>query len=83
MMIELYNNPPGEVPAYGSMNPLILHIAFISDDPATDKKRLMEAGATLEGDQVLQDGSRLVMLRDPWGLSLQLCRRAKPMLRSY
>ena len=27
----------------------------------------------------LPDGSRLVMLRDPWGVCLQLCRRAQLM----
>ena len=28
----------------------------------------------------LDDGSLLIMMRDPWGLALQLCRRAKPLL---
>ena len=26
------------------------------------------------------DGSRLIMLRDPWGLPLQLCKRSNPLL---
>jgi len=26
------------------------------------------------------DGTRLIMLRDPWGLALQLCKRATPLL---
>ena len=26
----------------------------------------------------MPDGSRLTMMRDPWGLPLQLCQRAKP-----
>ena len=26
------------------------------------------------------DGTRLLMLRDPWGLALQLCKRPEPLL---
>jgi hypothetical protein len=28
----------------------------------------------------MPDGSRLMMLRDPWGLPLQLAKRAKSLL---
>lgn len=80
VMLEIYCNPKDQVPDYRSMNPLLLHIAFISEDPAYDKKRLTDAGATIESDQVFDDGSHLVMLRDPWGLALQLCKRGKPMI---
>ncbi|MEX0927884.1 MAG: VOC family protein [Balneolales bacterium] len=80
VMIEIYNNPAAPVPDYRKMNPLMMHLAFISDDPANDKDRLLEAGATLISDDQLEDGSRLVMLRDPWGLALQLCKRSTPML---
>lgn len=83
MMIEIYKNPPDQVPDYGKMNPLLLHLAFVSEDTEREKSRLVEAGATLVQDETLADGSRLVMLRDPWGLSVQLCKRAKPMLRSH
>lgn len=82
MMVEIYHNPPDQVPDYGRMNPLLLHLAFVSADPDADKSRLLKAGATLVEDQRLPDGSHLVMMRDPWGLAIQFCRRAKPMLRS-
>ena len=82
MMIEIYSNPPGEIPLYEKMNPLLLHLAFVSGTPEEDKNRLLKAGATLESDQHLEDGSHLVMLRDPWGLALQLCRRSVPMLQN-
>jgi glyoxylase I family protein len=81
VMLEIYNNPPDQVPPYATMNPLLLHIAFLSADPEADKARLLAAGATYVEDVRMTDGSHLVMLRDPWGLALQLCRRAKPMLR--
>lgn len=81
MLIEIYNNPSNEVPFYNQMNPLLLHLAFVSNDPQKDKLRLLSAGATSVEDQYLEDGSQLFMLRDPWGLAIQLCKRAEPMLR--
>ena len=80
IMIEIYCNPANEVPPYIEMNPLLVHLAFVSEDPAKEKERLVKAGASVESDQQLEDGSHLVMLRDPWGLALQLCKRGKPML---
>ena len=32
VMIEMYTNPSVPVPDYGSMDPLILHLAFVSHD---------------------------------------------------
>lgn len=82
MMIEIYRNPPDQVPGYARMDPLLLHLAFVSVDPETEKSRLLGAGAICVKDEKLADGSRLIMMRDPWGLSLQLCQRVSPMLRS-
>ncbi len=81
MTLEFYNNPPDQVPDYANMNPLLLHVAFVSNDPTQDKAKLLEAGATLVSDDNT-NGLHLVMLRDPWGLPLQLCKRTKPMLRN-
>lgn len=80
VMLEIYKNPPDEVPDYSKLDPLIIHLAFVSENPSYDKNRLLEAGATLVSNDRLEDGSHLVMLRDPWGLALQFCKRAKPML---
>lgn len=81
IMVEIYLNPAGEVPPYREMNPLLVHLAFVSAEPEDDKNSLMAAGASLVSEQHLEDGSHLVMLRDPWGLALQLCKRGKPMIR--
>ena len=80
MMLEIYNNPPGEVLPFAEMNPLLIHVAFVSGDPEADKAALLAAGATLVEEVHLDDGSHLVMLRDPWGLAIQLCKRGTPML---
>lgn len=80
VMIEVYKNPADQVPDYREMDPLIMHLAFVSEDPEADKQRLIKAGATEVSDDQLEDGSQLVMLRDPWGVSIQLCKRSVPML---
>ncbi|GAA4440950.1 hypothetical protein GCM10023188_38840 [Pontibacter saemangeumensis] len=80
IMLEIYRNPANEVPDYRHMNPLLVHLAYVSERPGEDKNRLMKAGAGFETEMQLEDGSHLVMLRDPWGLALQLCKRGVPML---
>ncbi|MBN2164706.1 MAG: VOC family protein [Marinilabiliaceae bacterium] len=81
VMIEIYNNPADQVPDYKNMDPLLIHLAFASDDPHYDKEMLMKAGCTLDSELNLPDGTHLVMLKDPWGFAIQLCKRAKPMLK--
>lgn len=81
MMIEIYHNPPDQVPPYAGMNPLLLHLAFVSEDPDADREAMTAAGATFVEEVRLDDGSHLVMMRDPWGLAIQFCKRGKPMLR--
>lgn len=82
ILIELYSYTTAPVPNYAEMDPLVLHFAFVSDDPTADKERLIAAGATFHQESTHDDGTRLIMLRDPWGTSLQLCKRANPMLKS-
>ncbi|WP_439484066.1 VOC family protein [Cyclobacterium plantarum] len=81
VMIELYQNAKASVLDYPNLNPLMLHLAFVSENPDDEKKRLVAAGAELISDDTLDDGTRLLMLRDPWGLAIQFCKRAKPMLK--
>ncbi len=78
-ILELYTNDAAPVPDYPSQHPLSLHVAFAVEDAAATRDRLIAAGATLFSDNGLQDGTQLVMLRDPWGVALQLCQRAEPM----
>jgi glyoxylase I family protein len=78
-VLEIYCNPPGEVPDYRKLNPLQFHLAFTSSDPDAEAKRLVAAGAVHVDEVRLPDGSHLVMLRDPWGVALQLCKRAQAL----
>jgi catechol 2,3-dioxygenase-like lactoylglutathione lyase family enzyme len=79
-VIEIYNSGADAVPDYGSMHPMRFHLAFAAADPDAARGALVAAGAAFVDEQSLADGSRLVMLRDPWGLPLQLCARATPLL---
>ncbi len=80
-MIEVYRNPRAPVPDYGTMDPAMIHMAFLSDDLAADRDRLVAAGASVAEDIVTTPaGDQLVMLRDPWSIPLQLVTRANPML---
>jgi glyoxylase I family protein len=81
VLLEFYYNPVAPLPDYASMHPLILHIAWESQDIPADAARLTQAGATVAQEMVTTpDGDRVMMLRDPWGLALQLVQRRQPML---
>ncbi len=83
VMLEFYNHPKVPVPDYRSIDPLILHIAFSVDDVGETRRTLLAAGATAEGDVTVTDaGDHLAMLRDPWGLPVQLVHRKSPMISS-
>jgi catechol 2,3-dioxygenase-like lactoylglutathione lyase family enzyme len=82
VMIEIYRNPRVAVPDYAAMDPLLLHLAFLSENPAADRDRLAAAGARVVDDLVTTPlGDEIIMLRDPWNIALQLINRAAPMLR--
>lgn len=83
VMVEIYNNPAASVPDYATMDPLVLHLAFsVDDEPIEDvRDRLLAAGATLYSDLLVTPaGDQLVMLRDPWGMAIQLAKRNVPMI---
>lgn len=84
VMLEFYNNPRVAVPNYLEIDPLVLHIAFYADDVAAERRRLIAAGATPQGDVQHNDsGDVVAMLRDPWGVAIQLVHRREPMLRHH
>jgi len=69
------------LPHYASMDPGLLHVAFAAEDVEATRARLIAAGATAAGDVVVTPGGdRFAMLRDPWGLALQLAHRARPLV---
>jgi catechol 2,3-dioxygenase-like lactoylglutathione lyase family enzyme len=81
MMLEFYFDASVPVPDYAAMDAFAFHVAFQVNDVAANRARLLTTGATPEGDiKTNADGDQLTIVRDPWGLALQLVKRAQPML---
>src|SRR5512143_1019908 len=74
VMVEIYCNTAAPIPDYASMDPLLVHIAFMAvGDIKEQMARLVAAGATVYSDVGLTPaGDELAMLRDPWGLAIQI-----------
>ncbi|MEJ1972849.1 MAG: VOC family protein [Lacunisphaera sp.] len=78
VFLEVYSNPLDPIPVYGTQHPLRLHLGLAVADARAERTRLESAGATPVMEELLPDGSLLIMMRDPWGVPVQLCQRAKP-----
>ena len=77
-IFELYSNPKAAIPDYAKAHPLCFHVAVVADDARAERARLELAGATVFAEEPQPDGTLLIMLRDPWGVPLQLCQRTQP-----
>ena len=81
VMLEIYRNPSVQVPDYSAADPLTLHVAFACGDIPGTMARLIAAGATVfSAPQKAGNGDELAILRDPWGLPIQLAHRATPLV---
>ena len=81
VMIEIYQNESAEMLAFPTVPPPALHLAFVSQNVEQDCIRLESAGAVrVSGPEKMPSGDIMAMLRDPWGVCLQLVHRAQPML---
>ena len=78
LIFEFYTNAAVAIPHYAQMHPMTMHLAFyVSDVPAAIAK-LTSAGATIFSDyEKVESGDEMAMLRDPWGIPLQLMKRAE------
>ncbi len=82
VMIEIYGNKAETIPDYHQIPAATLHLAFVCQDVAGERERLLAAGATPISKEVetMPSGDTMVFLRDPWGFTLQLIKRVQPML---
>jgi len=78
VIVELYSNTAQTTLSFATMHPSLFHVAVVAGNARAERQRLEKAGATLFSDETLPDGTVLLMLRDPWGVPLQLCQRATP-----
>lgn len=80
-MLEIYHNTTVDLPDYANIPAFNLHFAFSVTDMEGTRDRLVAAGATPEGDiTTTPGGDRLLFLRDPWNITVQLVQRKEPML---
>jgi glyoxylase I family protein len=79
-VIEIYHQAKMAVPDYAAMDPMLLHIAFVAPNIHAERDRLMAAGAKPDGEVTpTPAGDQLAFLRDPWGVTIQLVKRAQPL----
>ena len=78
VFIEIYSNPEALMPDYSQMSHLQYHLAFEVSNVGAEKERLMSAGCSYVEELNPEVGTRLIMLRDPFGIALQFCQRANP-----
>lgn len=82
IMFELYNNAIAPVLDFASLNPLCLHLAFISDDLKAIRNSLVTVGAKVVDDiTTIPNGDQILMMHDPLGLSIQFVKRLTSMLK--
>jgi len=82
VMLEVYSNPKVERLAFEETGALALHIAFEADDPEAAARELVEAGATVVDAYKTAGEDSLVMLRDPFGIPIQLIKRGARMQKA-
>ena len=81
VMLEIYSNHEQPRLDHPQTAPAALHLAFVSSDIELDVRRLERAGAALVGQiDTASNGDQFVFLRDPWGVCLQLVKRATPLI---
>ncbi|MCB9247584.1 MAG: VOC family protein [Ignavibacteriales bacterium] len=80
LAIEIYKNESAQIIDFSSKHPLEFHFAFMVKNAEEIKNKLLSAGAKFVEELKPEDGSHLVMLRDPFGVPLQLCQRGVPMM---
>lgn len=78
-IMELYANASEPIPDYFNTHPVSFHLAVVATDAKAEQGRLERAGATFFDEKVNASGALLVMMRDSWGIPIQLCQRSKPI----
>lgn len=77
IVMELYCKPAVAMPDYAQLDAMQFHVAFVTADVTTTRDALVAAGGKLESDEPLPGGGRMAIVRDPWGLAVQLIRRGQ------
>ena len=81
VVLEVYTNTALPVLDFPSLHPSALHLAMTVNNVKQVRDSLVGAGATVDQDILTTEaGDEMLMLKDPWGVTLQIIKRAHPML---
>ena len=81
ILLELFVNTAFPMLDLYSLHQMSFHLAFMTNDIVGTKEALVRAGSgVVEDVSQAPSGDQFLMMRDPWGLSLQFVQRASPML---
>lgn len=81
--VEFYLDHDHQILDLAEISHMSLHLAFMGDDIDCMKRKLIAGGATMVEDiSKTPSGDLVLMLRDPWGLPIQLVQRVQPMLEA-
>lgn len=81
MLLEIFRLPDKEVPDYKALDPSIMHLGFSVENIEAVYEELISSGATLVSEiSISKTGDKIAMLRDPWGLPIQLIKRKQPLV---
>ena len=81
ILLEIFRLPDKIVPDYRSLDPVIMHLGFSVLDIETTYQKLVSAGAEVVSEiSVSENGDKMAMLRDPWGLPIQLIKRGMSLV---
>ena len=82
-ILELAKLPEGPPLDGRSLLPLQLHIAVECEDPSAEAERLINAGAELLGESPRNSyKGEKVLIRDPWGYTIQLLNRKEKLIEN-
>lgn len=76
VIIEFYHRSDAPITDFNNEHPVAFHVAFVSENAQADRERLERLGAVFVEEIKKEDGTHIAMLRDPFGMPLQLCQRA-------
>lgn len=80
MLLEIFLLPDKEIPDYRKVDPAIMHLGFSVDNIEEKFQDLVSNGAIVVNEiSTSGTGDKIAMLRDPWGIPIQLIKRSAPL----
>lgn len=80
ILLEIFRLPDAKLPNYKKLDPNTFHIGFATENIQKDFKKLIKAGSRVVSEITINSsGNSVAMLKDPWGLPIQLIKRVKKL----